>query len=488
MFESLLRLTKHSFIYGVGHILIRSMGLLLFPVYTNFILPEDMGVAAILFLFLAFMSVCYQFGFGEAFLRYFTLAKDNSERNKVFSNAYIPVIISSLIFSVILFLSVDELSSLVFRTYRYKPLFMICIGILFADVLSQIPLLTLRAEERSLKLISFTLLTISVNISMNIVFVIFLKKGITGIFISNLISSLFMLLLLLPTIVGYLRFVISYDYLKDLSRFGLPYVIPGLCKIIMDLADRFILERLVDLKTVGIYNAGYKLGTFMGLVVAGFRFAWSPFFLSVADQKDAKMIYAKVMTYFIFVSGSIFLIISFFLEFILKFEIAGFPLLGTKYLDGLIIVPWIMLAYIVYGVYCNLLVGIYIEKKSYFMPMVTVMGALTNIMGNCIIIPYYGMIGAAVVTVLSYLIMVLILYIYVQHHYFVPYEFRRIVKLIIILCIIFFGGYYYRGGYSWAWRLGLLILTPVFLYLIGFFDRSEIDRFKKLIKKKRFMK
>lgn len=488
MFESLLRLTKHSFIYGVGHILTRSMGLLLFPVYTNFILPEDMGVAAILFLFLAFMSVCYQFGFGEAFLRYFTLAKDDSERNKVFSNAYIPVIVSSLIFSIVIFFSADELSRIVFRTYRYKPLFMICIGILLVDVLSRIPLLTLRAEEKSLKFILYTLLNISVNISMNIVFVIFLKKGITGIFISNLISSIFMLLLLIPTIFTYLRFVVSFDDLKELSHFGLPYVIPGLCKIIMDLADRFILERLVDLKTVGIYNAGYKLGTFMGLVVAGFRFAWSPFFLSVADQKDAKMIYAKVMTYFIFVSASIFLMMSFFLEFILKLKIAGFPLLGTKYLDGLIIVPWIMLAYIVYGVYCNLLVGIYIEKKSYFMPMVTVMGALTNIVGNFIIIPHYGMIGAAIVTVLSYLIMVLILYIYVQHHYFIPYEFRRIVQVIIILGFIFFIGYFYRGVYSWAWRLGLLIVTPLLFYLIGFFDRSEIDRFKKIIREKRFVK
>jgi len=488
MFQSLLRLTKHSFIYGVGHVLTRSIGLLLIPVYTNFILPEDMGVAAVVFLFLAFMTVCYQLGFGEAFLRYFTLAKDDSERRKVFSNSYIPVVISSMIFSVVLYFSTDELSSIIFRTYRYKQLFVICIGILLGDVLSQIPLLTLRAEERSLKYILIILLNISMNILMNVVFVIFLKKGIAGIFVSHLISSLFVFLLLLPTTFNYLRFVVCFDDLKDLSRFGLPYVIPGLCKIIMDLADRFILERLVDLRTVGIYNAGYKLGTFMGLVVAGFRFAWSPFFLSVADQKNAKDIYARVMTYFILVSGSVFLVISFFLEFILKFKLAGFPLLGPKYLDGLVIVPWIMFAYILFGVYCNLLVGIYIEKKSFFMPMVTVTGALTNIIGNLIVIPHYGMIGAAVVTVLSYLVMLLILYPYVQHHYFISYEFRRIIQLIIILGFIFFCGYCYRGVYSWAWRLGLLVLTPGFLYFTGFFDKSEIDRFKALFKVKGFMK
>ena len=166
--NNILRLTKHTIIYGTGHILSRSIGLILFPIHTNFILPEDMGIAAIFFLFLAFMTVVYQLGFAEAFLRYFALAKTKNEREKVFSNALISNFFSSITIGLFIFLLANSISNIIFRTSEYGNLFILCSGIIICDVLSQTPLLTLRVKEKSLKVILVYIFNISVNISMNI--------------------------------------------------------------------------------------------------------------------------------------------------------------------------------------------------------------------------------------------------------------------------------------------------------------------------------
>jgi O-antigen/teichoic acid export membrane protein len=480
MFKSLLRLTKQSLIYGVGHILNRTIGFLLFPIHTNFIIPEEMGIVAIIFLFLGIMNVICLFGFNTAFVRYFALTKNESDKKNVFSNVFFSVLtISCIILTIVFFLRYD-ISKLIFGSYRYSNLFLICIGILICDTLSQITLLTFRVEGKSIKFTIFVFFNIIVNIFMNILFVIYLKKGITGIFISNLISSSFIFFLLIPTILKYLKLYISFNILKELASFGVPYVISGLCTIIMDLADRFILDRLVDLKTVGIYNAGYKLGTIMGLVVAGFRFAWHPFFLSISDKKDAKRIYARVMTYFIFISGLIFILISFFLQYVLTWKIAGLTILGPKYLNCIVILPWIMLAYVIYGIYCNLVVGIYIKKKSYIMPVITGTGALFNIIGNYLLIPYYGMIGAAIVTAISYFVMVIYLYIYIRRFYLIQYEYIRILKLIFLFSTVFFVGFFYNGSHLLVLRITLIIVIPLLLYLFKFFDDAEKKRLKQL--------
>lgn len=480
MFKTLLRLTKHTVIYGIGHVLSRSMGLILIPIHTNFILPEKMGVAAIIFLFLGFMTVVFQFGYAEAFLRYFALTKDLSERRTIFSNAYISVALLSLFFSVIIYIYAKDISIFIFNTSIYQHLIVLCIGILIGDVLSQIPLLLLRIEEKSLTYILILTLNIIINISMNLLFIVFLNKGITGIFISNLISSLFTLLLVIPIILKYLKFSISVDNFRELTLFGLPYMATGIFKIIMDLADRFILERLTDLTTVGIYNAGYKLGTMMGLVVAGFRFAWIPFFLSISDEKDAKEIYAKVLTYFIFVCGMIFLFITFFIKNLMELKIAGLPLLGTKYLDGIIIVPWILIAYILYGIYSNFLVGVYIEKKSQVASIIMGIGAAINIVGNYLLIPYYGMIGAAIVTVISYLFMMFFLYFTIQKYYYIRYEFGQIIKLILVFTIIYFIGIFNKGSNVLIIRLALVLIIPAILYIIGFIKPQEIKKLKQV--------
>lgn len=481
--KSIIKLTRHSVVYGIGHILNRAVGFLLLPVYTNLIEPEQLGVAAMAFLFLGFMTIVYQLGFNQAFLRYFGMNSDAAERRKIFSNSFLAVFFLSFFFSILLFFTSRDISNFLFHSEKYANLIWLSIGILIGDVLGQIPLIALRVEEKSFSYLLITLLQIFLNVFFNIYFIVYQKMGITGIFAANFISSLALLIFLSPIIKKYFQLKIQSEQIRLLFLFGFPYMFSGLAKVIMDLADRFLLERMTNFKTVGIYNAGYKLAGIMGLVVAGFRFAWMPYSLSVAKRKDARRIYSLITTYFILISGWIFLFFIFFLEPVIKIHVGNFYIFGEKYWKGISIVPLIMASYILYGLYAILIVEIYIKERSKVLPIITGSGAVINIFGNLLLIPIFGMFGAAWATLISYLIMVIILFRDTQRNYTVPFELKRIGLILLIYSGIIILGYFSHFRFNLILKSLLLLIVPVILYFSGFFHREEIQIFKNVRQK-----
>jgi O-antigen/teichoic acid export membrane protein len=268
--------------------------------------------------------------------------------------------------------------------------------------------------------------------------------------------------------------------LKELLRFGLPYVPSGLAVLIMDLIGRFFLDRMLGKEPTGIFSAGYKLGMIMALVVAAFRFAWHPFFLSTSKEKNAQEVFGRVFTYFLLVTGGFFLLISFFIHEIVRFELFGKAIVGPAYAEGAVIVPVVMLAYIGYGVYANFVVGIYLKKKTAYLPFITGVGALISLLANRFLIPPLGIMGAAWAVLFAYTAMAVTLYLVSRRLYPIPYEGVRILKLILVAGLLFFIGTQTDMASSILVRTGLFILYIPLLWCIRFFQPDEIRSLKKL--------
>ncbi len=193
---------------------------------------------------------------------------------------------------------------------EYHYLVYIAAGVIFLDSNAVIPYLKLRLDRQAKKFSLFKILQICVNIILNLYFILVLGWGIEAILISNLLASLASLILLLPTIARHFRFSFNTKLFKRLFKFGLPFLPAGLSVMVVQVIDVPILEKLTNLKTVGVYKANYKLGIFMMLFVNMFQYAWQPFFLHNANEPNAKEMFAKVLTYFT-VTGSIILVGAF---------------------------------------------------------------------------------------------------------------------------------------------------------------------------------
>lgn len=478
MLASLKRLTKHSAVYGIGHILTRALGFLLVPLYTNYLELGAFGIAAIVFSYLALLTILYTYGIDAAFLRFYIPSENAREQRRLFSTAYFTIAASSLLFSVVGYHYAGGIARIMLDDPGSQPLLQMSAGILFFDALSVLPFLVLRAKEKSIPFISLKLLNIVVNLSLNLYFIVGQGMGVEGIFLANLISSGFTFLSTLPIVARTLGLVYSLEDMKAFLRFGLPYIPATLAVVIMDVIDRFILKAIKGDEVVGIYHAGYKLGMFMALIVAAFRFAWHPFFLSTAKDPQAKAIFAKVLTYFMLACSMVYLGITFFIDDLVRIKIGSGFLFGEKYWAGTAVVPVIMLAYMLYGAYLNFLVGVYLEKKTKYLPLITGLAAIINIIGNFALIPVFGMLGAAWTTVLSYLSMAIALYWVSRKLYPVAYEFDRLLKLVLLLAAFAMANRVWPMPFPA--RIGLLLFYPVALWGSGFFEARELAQLKKM--------
>ena len=436
MFSEIKRLFKHSVVYGAGHFLTRFVGFALLPLYANILSTTKFGDYALIFMFMAFANVIYIYGFDSALMRFYLLEKDEKERKKIFTASLVPLIITSLVLSLLVLYFSGYLSAVIFNSLDYSRFFKWASGILFFDTLSVLGFLILRAQERSVLFVTVRLINVSITLALNIAFVVFLKLGVDGILMSNFAASLMTFVLLTPILFSQVTYVFSLKYYRELLSFGLPYIIPGISIISMEIIGRFFIEKFLGRSELGIFSESYKLAMAVSLIIAAYRFAWQPFFLSVAGNENAKELYARIMTYFLLFIAYLYLFVGLFVDDIVR----GLHFFGPQYWDGVKIVPVVMLAYVFYGLYVNLIVGIYIKKKSVYLPYITGAGALVNIGLNVLLVPVWGIMGAAVASAVSYFIMAGLMVVTVHKIYPIKYEYERLAKILIIAGICFAAG------------------------------------------------
>jgi len=248
--------------------------------------------------------------------------------------------------------------------------------------------------------------------------------------------------------------------------------------------DLPILRALTDDATVGIYQANYRLGIFMMLVVLMYDYAWKPFYFSIAKEPNAKEIFARVLTYLLLFMSAIFLVLTFFIEDIVKMEFFGKHLIHPSYWEGLSIVPIVLLGYVFLGISTNLSAGIYIEKKTYYTPPITFLGAIVNVGANYLLIPSMGMLGVAWATFFAYFVMTVALYVVVQRVFPIKYEFGRMFKIAFSVGVVLILYYFIPVGFAEAlWKVGLLALFLGLMYAMKFFEGREIAIIKRLLLK-----
>jgi O-antigen/teichoic acid export membrane protein len=475
MFDKIKRLGTETAIYGVSTIVGRFLTFFLTPFYANILSREDVGVTATVYAYLAFLNIVYGYGMEGAFMRYSsTLEKGSQKQN--FTVPFLSVAATSLVLSAVISFFAAPLAPIAGVPALHISVVSYSAWILFLDALALIPFAALRMAHKAKHFALLKLVNIVVNVGCNILFLLKFNLGLEGIFLSNLIASALTLVLLLASIAKNFTLDWNGSLFSALLRFGLPSVPSYLAAMMIQVIDRPILKALTDEPTVAVYQVNYRLGIFMMLIVSMFDFAWRPFFLSHAKEPDARALFARVLTYVVLLKSAVFLVLSFFLGDIVKWPVFwGHSIVPPPYWCGLSIVPVVLLAYVFLGISNTIVAGIYIEKKTEYLPIVTFVGAGVNVVANFLLIPTMGIMGAAIATLLGYSIMTLVLYFIVQRFYRIDYELARIAKIALAAGIVFGVFAYVRlDSMEFVWKLGLLLVFGSLMYLMKFFTPAEL--------------
>lgn len=466
MFEKIKELSKETLIYGVSNIVGRFLNFLLVPFYTHVFAQSQFGEFSLVYAYLSFFNILFIYGMDAAFMKYSSIAQEKRKKT-VFSTGILSVLISTTAFSLILFLIRDSFRELVKIDVALESIVLFVILILFLDTIALIPFANLRLENRPVKFAVIKTGNIIINLVLNIVLIVGYNYGIEAIFISNLAASAFSLAMLTPEIIRKLEFKISLPDLKQMLKFALPYLPGSFAAMLVQVIDVPIIELLTNKETLGLYRANYKIGIVIMLFVSMFNYAWQPFFLNNAKNADAKELFSKIFTIFLILVSFIWVILSLFVDEIVRYKLFGdFTIIEAKYHPGLFIVPVILLAYVFYGAYVNFTAGIYIKEKTKYFPVVTISAAIVNVVVNIIFVPRIGIMGGAIATLLSYIIMAVGLYLVSQKFYPIKYESAKVIKIFALLFITTTAYYYFYYNDMLSITLKLIMLTAFFTSFI----------------------
>lgn len=157
-------------------------------------------------------------------------------------------------------------------------------------------------------------------------------------------------------------------------------------------------------------------------------------------------------------------------------------IIDPRYWGGLSIVPIVLLAYVFLGISNTIGAGIYIEKQTKKLTIVSSTGAAVNVIVNYLLIPPLGITGAALATLASYVTMSAVLYVIVQKVYPMRYEYSRLLKIAVASLAVYLLAHFVRfDSLAILWKSALLILFVVLIYLMKFFDPSELARITRLL-------
>ena len=466
------KLFSHTVIYGLGIVLNKSVNFILLPVYTRYYTPQEIGMLTLLQSISFFLMVIYALGMETSFMKFFIEEKDVKKRSEIYSSTLIFLLIfTAIISSVIFFFSESIVTVFDFTDIDTSILLLkiLCV-LMVADTIYRFPLLLFRAELKAKTYAYINLLTFVVNIIANIVLIVFLKIGIEAILYSYLLSVIVTLVVSIIVTGKYLTMCISLKRIKEMLKFGNKFIYIGLCLILIDMSDRFFLKYFFNEKVVGIYWANYRLATVMSLVIAAFKFSWTPYFLNLSDHPENKKIISNIFTYFCFAGLSMFLIFFLLIDQFVQINILGFQFLDTNYMYGLTIVPLVLLAYFFSGAYSTMNAAPFFTDKTFLILFISITGLLINTALNFLLIPILEMNGAALSTLITYLAMFLIMYYYSQKIYKIDYEWKKIFRIGLLTAVFFLISYFAVNNITDSNSIKIILnflLISIFFFVIN---------------------
>jgi O-antigen/teichoic acid export membrane protein len=471
MLEHLRRLSSQTLIYGLGDAVTRVAALILLPIYTRFLTPDDYGKFAVVTLFATIVALILDFGQRTAFFRFYFESDNPDARRRLTGTVLLFLLPAAAAILLPLILFFDRLAPSLVRDTSLAPLIQIALIGTFFDVGSAIPFAIFRAKQYAAKYAALSFIRFAISVALNITAIVVLHWGVVGLVYANLITSALFFLICLVLTTRDIEWTIDSSLLKQLLRFGLPLIPAGLAYWALNLSDRFFLQKYADLSQVGLYAVSYSIAAVLHMIMGWFNTAYAPYCYSIAKDPGARTVYARVMLYSLTLLTLVGLSLSIFAREALTL------LTPPAYHAAAGVVPLIILAYLFYEVYYLFSFGFDLTKKTGYAPFMVGAAALVNLCLNLILIPRFGMLGAAIATVVSYMLLPIIEYPIVRRLYPVPYQWGRLCKLFLVSIGIGLAGILLKTGRLWI-DLGLgsalILVWLLVLYLWRFFDQKEL--------------
>jgi O-antigen/teichoic acid export membrane protein len=478
----LKRLAKTGTAYTVSSVLAKLIALFTLPIYTKYVDPEGFGKAEIIATTVIVLSILFRLGAIEAFLRFYYLT-DRFKQRDVIRTAFWGLMITTTIGVAICFALHDVLTELLLRDAPGAGT-LVSIGIVWFwfSTFYEFLLALFRVEERAGAYALATTTNVVITVGLTLWLVIGRGEGAEGLVLGNAVGT--------ALIVGALFLVHlrsggiprpGLPLANEMLRFGLPTVPGEISLYALNWVDRILLvnipaSRTAGLAAAGVYSIAYKLAQGVTIFVRAFQLAWPPLAYSIESDAEAKVVYGRVLTYYLLVTGGVVTALT-----LLSGPLVRLLTSNPDFYAAHEAVPYVATGVVFYGAYLVLVSAVARMGKTGSLFPIAAAGLVANVVLGLLLIPDHTIVGAGIALVGAYLVLLGLMYIRARQTLGLMVEWRRVTQIVAVAVVVAVAGQSLLAEFGAAAVFERILwcgLYPALLFLTGFFSREELRQLR----------
>lgn len=464
--EYLRRLATTGAAYTASSVVSKLIAVFLLPIYTAYLTPGDYGAAEVMLASVIAASIVIRFGIIEAILRFYYLAGERPER--VVSTGFASLAWTTTIGAAIALAFAEPISEALLDRPDAGLARLAILG-LWTLTLWEFVLTLLRLDERARAYFTITVINVLVTIPFT-VYLVVEEMGANGILLGTFGTGAIFLAYRLWVERRRLSLRPDVGLLRRMVRFGLPTMPAELTLYSLNFIDRIIIVRLAGLAEAGLYALAVKFANGLQVLARGFQLAFPPLAYSIRDDDEARRVYALLVTWFAAVLA--FAVTGLWLEarWIVRL------LAADEFFPAYEAVGPLAAGIAMYALYLAMVVVLGRTGRTEYGLPATVAAVVVNVALNLILVPSEGIVGAAIALVVSYVVVLVLMYLLTQRLFTVPYEWRRLALLVVVAAALIGVAEAFvptDGADGFLIRLLLWLAFPLILYLLRFLTPDE---------------
>lgn len=476
MADYLRRLATTGAAYTAASVVSKLIAVALLPLYTRYLTPADYGAAEVMFAAVVAVSILIRLGVIEALLRFYYLKRENSAR--VVSTSFALLFWAGAATVALAMPFAGPISELLLAR-EDAALARVAILGLWVLTLSEYLLTLFRLDERAKAYFTVTIVSALATIVLTVALVVFAGQGAMGVLVGSYAVGAVAVIAL--SILHWRRLSLRLDLglLRRMLRFGLPTMPAELSLYSLNFIDRIIIVRFVGLAEAGLYSLAVKFAQAVNILARGFHLAWPPLAYSITDDGEARRFYSLVVTWFSAFCAFVVVGLWLLARWILR------ALAAPEYFEAFEAVGLISAGAALYGLYMVQVVILGRTGRTEFNLPATFAATAANVGLNLILVPPYGIVGAGLALVLSYVVVLGLMYAFTQRLFPIPYEWGRLVRVLFLAALVIAAGELVapaEGLPGLAARLLFWAAYPLLLLVTGFLNPQEREYLPLLVR------
>jgi O-antigen/teichoic acid export membrane protein len=431
LLNQLKRLGADSLLYAFMNVGTKLIAFIMLPIYTHYFSKAEFGVLDIWDRVTSMLTFLVIFGTDSALSFYYFDTKDDKKRLEHVRNVmyFRLAVVAVLFIPVALFGS--QLSNLFFDNSAYASLLFLGMAVLLLDTLVVVVLMVMRFEFATLKVVILTVLKMLMIAVFSYVILRYFNRSPNGVLMGRTISGAIILGYLLITGRKYFVPKINWSSMKELLIYAAPLAPASVAFWVIASSSSFFIKHFGSLGDAGIYGAATRLATVITLLTSGVQMAWRPYSMSIKDKKDSPELFSKIFYVLLLVGVFGVMAVATVMPWVIK-------ILGPEYYEAYKYVSFVSAATFLNFFYMIISVGLFFKKKTNIISYTFGIVALVNLILNFLLIPTFGVWGAVISYLLSYLSAITLIFKKSQQYYFVPVSYLKmsVEFLVMLLCTV----------------------------------------------------